>query len=176
MKKIAAVLGAALAVSVGANAYQVAPQGGPSKPVYVQRVQELLDAANKGDWAAACAVAPTGTVAYSDFTEILGLYMAQTEFQVERICQQIVKGGSTGPDGKTLGVTYTIDWWQPDTGGAVETTHRTVVATVRFGDKPAETFVFDVELARIPWRPLTAKCGKAKQKCPQLRWYVIQAS
>jgi len=175
MKKLVVAL-ACLGLSMATNAYQVLPDAKPARPVWAQKVADLLDAANRGDWKAACDVAPTGTAPYEEFTQFAILSGAQTKFQVERFCQNIIKGGSTDAKGRPVGIRYHIEYFNSDDGKNTETSRKLVVAKVQFGENPEQTVVFQVELARIPWDTLSARCGKPVQKCPPLRWYVLTAS
>ena len=177
MKKALAVAVAALTASLAVNAYQAAPSGQPSKPIYVQRVVQLLEAANTGQWKQACDAAPTAVYSYENFVMIALQYGADDYADLKGICEKVVQIGLTKADGKTpVGLTWEIVYWDADDGKASPTTPKTVLVRLKWNGpgQKEQTIRFQVVLARIQWEGPKAKC-KGKP-CPALRWYILGAT
>lgn len=174
MKKLAAALGVALAVSVGANAYQELPSGAPSKPIYVQRVVQLLEASNNGDWKGACDAAPTAAYSLNDYYGIaLGEGITNIK-QLGDLCLAVLKSSLT-KDGKTpVGLDWQVLYWSPE-GQPGE---KLVIARLKWHTGvPASTVVFHVAKWRLEWdAKKVARCGPKKVACPALRWYILGAT
>lgn len=173
MKKVV-LLAAALAASLSINVWNELPDPAPSKPIYVQRTIQLLEASNSGDWPKACDAGPTAAYSLQDFyAQALGAGVTNIK-QLGDFCVSLLKYGLTKDDGKTpVGSDWQILWWSPeDTPG-----EKLVVVRLHWhSGVPASTVVFHLAKWRLEWGKKTAKCGKAKTACPPLRWYILGAT
>lgn len=180
MKALLAVAAAALAISVGANAWQAVPSGPPAKPIWQQRVEQLFDSINSGDWKQACDAAPTAGYGLGDFFQIALLTGARSYKDMEPICRRIMQAAGTKLDGKTpVGITYKILYAEPSGDRATPAnSERLVVVRLRWNMKntPETTITFRVSLVRLMWGDKTAKCGPKQKPCTPLRWYVLSGS
>lgn len=173
MKKTVAALAVALAASVGLNAYHQLPSGKPSTPVYAQRVVQLLEDSNRGDWAGACDAAPTAAYSYSDFTTLAVEYGIVNVSQIPKFCESLIRGAASKDGKHPLGLTYEVLWYTPkDVKG-----EKLVVVNLKWNGQVARTVTFHMALIRLPWGKATARCGKdGKTACAPLRWYVLGAT
>lgn len=172
MKKLIAV-GAVAVASLAANVWHALPDAQPSKPAYVQRVEQLLTSTNVGQWKQACDAAPTAAYSYGDFVNMAIGYGATQLADLARLCEKVLQVSLTQADGKTpLGLTWKVVYWSDDDGKATPVTDRLVIVEMKWGGagQKARTVTFHVSLARIPWEG-----GKCKGK-PCLRWYVLGSS
>ncbi len=175
MKKIAAALGVALAASLAANGYLLAPDPKPGEPVYVQRVEQLLDATNAGQWKRACDAAPTAAYSYSDFAAYAIMFGVTNYKEAAVLCEKLLSSAATKLDGKTpVGLSYEIVWYTPDRPDE-HPPDRMVIVNLKWNGEEMRTVVFHVQAARVPWEGGKAKCGAKKEPCPAMRWYVVGA-
>lgn len=175
MLKSYAVVVTVIAALLGSIAvYQELPSGAPSKPIYVQRVQQLLEDSNVGDWKGACDAAPTAAYSLNDFySAALGAGVTSLK-QLEPFCESMMRYALTKKDGKTpVGSDWKILYWTPeDVAG-----EKLVVVRLKWhSNVPASTVVFHVSLWRVEWAKKSAKCGPKKDACPPLRWSVLGAT
>lgn len=156
--------------------FVVIPGGKPTKPVYVQRVEALMHALERGDWKAACKVAPTATAEYSTFTYYAQIAGVSTPAQLEKFCERVMKAAVTDERGKLRSLTWRVDYWTSEE----KATAQTVILELRIGSDRNVTYTLSMGLTRTPWvEKATAKCDDGsghKVACPPVRWYVLKAS
>lgn len=175
VKKLCAALAVACAALGSLAVYQELPNAAPSKPIYVDRVIQLLEASNAGQWKQACDAAPTAAYTLNDFySAALGAGVTDIH-QLAAFCVSMMKYALTKQDGKTpVGSDWKILWWTPeDVAG-----EKLVVVRLHWhSNVPASTVVFHLAKWRLEWATKKpARCGETKEPCAVLRWFVLGAT